>query len=206
VKRNHRRVSLAAALLLVPALASCYQGQNAGTTTQQASGSGTQAQVGEVWIAQLTLVTDEANSGDATLIGSIVNRGTEADTVDVITADGQQVALTPSPVDVPGGQTAQLGEDVEASVSGMDAAAGQFVDVNVIFGASGAVDISVPVVPPVGFYEPYAPADTSDTSGGAAGEQDSTEESAETVEDGAGVEGAGSSEEPAQDVEAAPGN
>ena len=84
--RTSLRVAAAALVVaLVPALAACSTGKNASTTTQQPSGNGSSASVGPLQLRGVTIVKGDGDLGVGTIIGTIVNTGTDPDVLTGVT-------------------------------------------------------------------------------------------------------------------------
>ncbi|MFM1917896.1 MAG: hypothetical protein RJB01_1411 [Actinomycetota bacterium] len=126
--------------------------------SQQATGNGVQAQVGNIEVDGATLVTNV--EGDrATLVMRIVNSGTEADRLigaridgqvaTIISAEGETVEL------LPGASLSFAYEANERYVNAdtFTAAMSSFVPVQLAFEKSGITEMDVLTVPPLGEYE-----------------------------------------------------
>lgn len=126
--------------------------------SQQATGNGVQAQVGDMEIDGATLVTDVA--GDrATLVMRIVNSGTEADRLigaridgqvaTILSAEGEAVELLP-------GASLSFAYEADQRYVNSDsfsAAMSSFVPVQLAFEKSGIAELDVLTVPPLGEYQ-----------------------------------------------------
>jgi hypothetical protein len=155
VKRIHL---LPVGLLLVGALAGCHQGQNANTTIQGETGNGAGAEVGALQVAAARVVAGQQD-GTAALTATVLNAGAEADALEGAAIAGSAAVLLPDPIELPPGARVAIGttRDQRVQFSGLQARAGQFVDLTLQFARGGDVEVQVLIVPPVGFYEPYAP-------------------------------------------------
>ena len=160
-----RTYLLPIAVLLSGALAGCGQGMNANTTIQDETGNGIVIEAGTMTVASATVVAGDEGSGRGAISAVIVNGATEAETLDAITVDGIDAELTPSEVTIEAGESVPVSTigDVQAEFD-LDVPAGAFVDVEFVFSDSGIAAESVLVVPPVGYYEDFAPTGTTGES------------------------------------------
>ena len=159
----------AAALALVPALAACGEGVNAGTSLQGPSGNGANVNVGPLQLRAITVV--QAKTGTAaTIIGTIVNTG-DADTLlgaTITSPTGATVTLAGTAVQggqlpLPAQSSTRVGFNSEEhlDVTGLTIAPTFFATVEFSFKTAGRVSTPVMVVPPTGIYEGLAPLTTS---------------------------------------------
>lgn len=161
MKRIHL---LPAAVLVVAGLTGCHQGQNANTTVQGETGNGVLLAVGPLEVAGTRIVAGE-REGSGAMTATIVNAGADADVLESVSVDGVEGVLAPGAIEVAAGQTAAIGTPKANQVqfTGLPAAAGQWVEVTLRFAKSGDATGQVLVVPPLGFYEPFAPAEAAAT-------------------------------------------
>ena len=169
--RRTRHVIAASVLTLALAstLTGCASGFNAATGIQVASGNGANANLGSLQIRDLTIVKVDG-SPQGTLIGTIVNRGTEDDALTAVTI------VEPAATATIGGTTAVGGAlpltsisatrigyvaDAHVDISGLEAAPTQYVTVELQFQKAGTIEMDVMAVPPTGIYEGIAPLGTS---------------------------------------------
>lgn len=165
--RRTRHVVAASALTLalVSTLSGCASGFSAGTSLQKASGNGANANLGDLQIRDITIVKVDGST-DATLIGTIVNRGSEDDALTAVTL------LDPAGTATIGGSAAVAGalplttlsatrvgyaSEDHVDISGLTAAPTQYVTVELQFKRAGTVQMDVMAVPPTGIYEGIAP-------------------------------------------------
>ncbi len=164
-----KRTRLAAAVLLVaavPALAGCFNGQDATTTSQASmnSGNGVDAEQGAIHIEGATLVLGPEGSGTATLVVRIVNTGAEDDALTFATINGTQSTIVqPTSTDngtlVPGASISYGFEsDGRIDAAALDVPVSSYVPVQLGFEKAGLVELSVLTVPPTGYYEGITPA------------------------------------------------
>jgi hypothetical protein len=163
-QRHIRRLALAAVLIAgVPMLAGCWQGFGASTTMQNSmnSGNGTQEIVGSLRIENATIVRDDTGRGS--LIMAVFNQGDSADTLSVVSVDGQQLDVPP--VTIEPGAFATFGYGAEGQpaenpllVDALQTPAGAYASVSLTFSTNGVTDFTSLVVPDVGYYAGYVPA------------------------------------------------
>ncbi|CAB4851066.1 unannotated protein [freshwater metagenome] len=180
--RNTRRISvrtatavLALTFALMPALSGCAIGFDAATGQQKDSGNGTTADIGALQIRDLTIVMGPSGSNSATLIGTMVNTGTDADALTGVTIVSQadaKVAFTgPGVVDgaltlpaasaaKPAASSTRFGynSDTHIDITGLNVSPSAFVQVQLTFTVAGQpTPLSVMTVLPIGIYEGIAP-------------------------------------------------
>lgn len=153
-----RLIGLFAALLALPALASCA------VESLDPSGNGTQVIQEGIRIENATIVGGDEGSGKAAFLGTIFNTSDADEQIVSITADGQEASLKPASVDIEAADNVmiQTGKDTTADFSGLTANEGTYVEVTVKFKNAGEAKFQSLVVPPVGFYADAAPAGTSE--------------------------------------------
>jgi hypothetical protein len=98
---NVRHVAAAAgAVLLMPSMAGCWSGYDAGTSVQanQAVGNGVNLTAGEVEVRGATWVRNVDSPGEATLVATFVNNAEEPDRLVKVEID------PPSPMGITGGE------------------------------------------------------------------------------------------------------
>jgi copper(I)-binding protein len=162
VRRSH--VAAAAVLLAAaPLLAGCGSGVNAYTQQQQASGNGQYKTVGDLHLANVTLVRGPVDSKSLVVLATITNVGTDSDALlgasisepaSTATVPGNRLALPPvssTPLGWP--ETA-----AKVTFATIDVPASAFVPLTLKFEKAGAVTLEVLVVPPVGQYAGVQPA------------------------------------------------
>ncbi|MFC3687143.1 hypothetical protein [Aquipuribacter hungaricus] len=183
-----------------------------------APADGLQAELGEVLVRNM-LVVSEGEGEPGLLVGALVNRGQEDVTVSL------EVGETSVEVDVPVGVSVALGTEQDRPDGEIGSIASEVVEIDEVEPASGgnleltvtapagSAVLQVPVLPPTGAYDGYAPGDTSDGDGSeqdaAVDEQEESEE-----QEGSGAEPSGEptdgssaepSGEPSGESSAAPG-
>jgi hypothetical protein len=168
VKR--RLVALGLAAVMVPGLSGCWSGNNAATTTQSASGDGTQVTAADISIDSATLVAGDPKSGKAAFLGTVFNPTLVEDEVTSITAGGVTAKMSPDPIVVPpqkavaiqsGKASAATEAAASAEFATLDAPAGTYVDVVMTFKTAGEQTFPALIVPPSGFYASAAPEGTT---------------------------------------------
>jgi hypothetical protein len=162
---RHVVAASALTLALVSTLSGCASGFNAGTTLQQASGNGANANLGDLQIRDITIVKVDGTTS-ATLIGTIVNRGGEDDALtSVILVEPTGAAAIGGTAAVGGAlplptlSATPIGYNAtdHVDISGLTAAPTQYVTVELRFLRAGTVRMDVMAVPPTGIYEGIAP-------------------------------------------------
>jgi len=182
VPRNARRISvrtattaLALTLALMPALSGCAIGFDAATGQQKASGNGATADIGALQIRDLTIVMGPSGSTSATLIGTIINTGADADALTGVTiispADAKVTIAGAGVVDgalaLPAGSRANpsasstrfgYNSETHVDVTGLTVSPSAFVQVQLTFKVAGQPKpLTVMTVLPIGIYEGIAP-------------------------------------------------
>ena len=173
--RTTRRTLAAAALLLtLPLLAACSTAD--ATTSQGPSGNGASASVGPLPLRAITIVKAGAGVTLGTVIGTIVNTGTDADTltsVQVTDPTGSTTTISGASGQIPIpalgrvqiGQTTQIGQaainvDTPAQqilIKGLNIAPTAFAQVVFTFQKAGQVTVPTMAVPPTGIYAGFGP-------------------------------------------------
>ena len=165
-----RRTAAVLALAVVPLLSACSIGVNASTSVQGPSGNGASATVGTIQLRGITIVTGAAPSTSATIIGTIVNTGTEDDVltgITILAPTGATAVITgPS---VTGGQiplpaarptsAVSLGfnSDYNVDISGLTIDPTAYAQVQFTFQNAGTVVVPTMAVPPSGIYTGLGP-------------------------------------------------
>jgi hypothetical protein len=164
-----RRTGAVLALALVPALSACSIGVNAGTTSQGPSGNGANANStsGTINLRGVTIVTGPAGSTNANLLATVVNAGTEDDTLTgvTITAPGGATTtitgsgITGGQLPLPSQSSSRVGfnstENIE--IAGLTIAPTAFAQVQFTFAKAGNVSVPTMAVPPTGIYTGLGP-------------------------------------------------
>lgn len=161
VKRTHAAAVLALAVLAVPALTGCFNGQRATTYTQASmnAGNGVEARVGPIHVENATLVRGPEGSASATLTARIVNESARADRLVYATVNGAPADITGGGTDLGAGASVSFGFDSANWINAysLDVPASSYVPVELGFADAGAVSMQVLIVPPVGYYSGIAP-------------------------------------------------
>jgi hypothetical protein len=161
VKRTHAAAAAVLAVLAVPALTGCFNGQAATTTTQATmnSGNGVEATQGAINIEAATLVLGPEGSSTATLTTRIVNAGLEPDALTYVSINGIPAYVTEGAGELLPGASISFGYESDAWINSydLDATAATYVPVEMGFEKAGLVKMSLLAVPPVGYYEGIAP-------------------------------------------------
>jgi hypothetical protein len=167
VKRSHVAALVTLALVASPALAGCFNGPRATTTTQATmnTGNGVEARQGSIDIENATLVLGPEGSTSATLLMRLVNTGPEADALTYITINGVQVQISEpgvvgdSGADIGPGESISFGFDSERWINTyeLDVEPSSWVPIELGFQNAGLAQLSVLTVPATGFYAGIAP-------------------------------------------------
>lgn len=154
--------ALAATSLLLTA---CFNGQTATTTLQSEdlTGDGVQAQVGNIRAENLLLVQGPEGSSSVTLATRIINGDPEADRLLGVQIGGLPAFVTGETVELLPGDSVGFGYESDLWINSYDftAAESTYVPVALQFERAGIARVDVLVVPPVGYYagiEPVPPA------------------------------------------------
>lgn len=149
-------IGLSAALLL----SGCYQGVDSTVNHQPPTGNGAHAAAQgnpKLQVQNATLIIAPGTPGPGKLIFSLVNQGTEDDTLQQITTDpGSSVALPNGGIPVSGMGLVTVGADTQpqVTVTGINTTPSSFVNVTFSFAKGGQVKAQVLTVPPTGYYAP----------------------------------------------------
>ena len=132
-------------------------------TTQQSedlTGNGVQAQVGNIRAENLVLVLGPEGSSSATLTTRIVNGNQdEADRLLGVQIDGIPAYITGDIVEFNAGDSISFGFESDQWINAYQftGASSTYVPVALQFERSGIARVDVLVVPPLGYYEGIAP-------------------------------------------------
>lgn len=143
----------AAALLAVLATTGCSYTSPFQTDETMSLGDGVPVDVGDLEMRNLVVVSGE-EGGEGTLTGTVVNTGTEDVQLRVALAEGGE----PVTADIPPGEVVRLGQGEDAvTLAQVPAPPGAMTDMTVATGASDVTPVLVPVLPPIGYLEEFAP-------------------------------------------------
>ena len=166
VKRIHAALATCLIVLCAPALTGCFNGQKATTSVQATmnSGNGVDATAGPIHIEAATLVLGPEGSGTATLTTRLVNTGAEPDALTYATINTHSAYVTDGAGDLAPGGAISFGFMSDAWINAYDftGTAATYVPIQLGFEKAGLVDMSVLVVPPVGYYEGIVPTPATD--------------------------------------------
>lgn len=192
--------SVALALMLAGCGQSVTANSTANTTAQRETGNGITMVAGAIEVESVTIVAGDDGSGRGAVSAVVVNGSDQVELLVSITVAGVEATLTPAEVPIAPGTAVPIASNgvVRAEVD-LDVEAGDFVEVAFAFSDSGIASDQVLIVPPIGYYEDFAPAGTR---GGAAADEASAREQDEepATEESAGENAA--TEEPAAEEEA----
>ncbi len=157
--RPRRLVTILAAAGAAVALAGC--GTNTNALTQQwydptdGTNNSVQATLDGLAIRAILVVSDGT---DATVVGTFVNDGAEADEVTGIVVDGQTATIT-GDLEIAPGTAVRLGPpgQARAQVNGADLEPGVVTTVEITFGSAPQADLEAIVRAPEGYLDDSGP-------------------------------------------------
>lgn len=161
--RHRLRAVLGAAVLGTTLLGGCAVFSPVQTDYAYQAADGVNATFGDLDVRGLAVIAD-AKDAPGALIGQLVN--TSDEDIDVsVSSEGSE----PTQMTVPRHGTVSFGEEGEAvSLSSVGAAPGEVLEVQVATSATGQNVVTVPVLPPLGYYEGVTPAPASSASPSAS--------------------------------------
>jgi copper(I)-binding protein len=173
VNRALRAATIGVLLLSPVVLSACSAGQVTQTATQERDKTGAQAQVGDISLRQVQLLSPRGGSyeqgDDADLQVAIVNGGSEADTLVSVEGEGFGSAEIEGPsassspgtgsssssstdeIEIPAGDAVHVGEDdytITLTDLDEDLTTGQYLEVTFTFENAGEVTLPVTVATP----------------------------------------------------------
>lgn len=161
--RHRLRAALAAAALGSTLLGGCAVFSPVQTDYVYQPADGINASFGDLDLRGVLVVAD-AEGGPGSVVGQLVNNGTESVDVSIGTADGP----APEPVTVEPGSSLSLGEDSSVTLASVPAAPGAVVPLQVSTPATGVNVVGVPVLPALDYYEDSKPSTAPSGSAPAA--------------------------------------
>lgn len=161
--RHRLRAALAAAALGSTLLGGCAVFSPVQTDYVYQPADGINASFGDLDLRGVLVVAD-AEGGPGSVVGQLVNNGTEAVDVSIGTADGP----APEPVTVEPGSSLSLGEDSSVTLASVPAAPGSVVPLQVSTPGTGVNVVGVPVLPALDYYEDSKPSTAPSGSAPAA--------------------------------------
>lgn len=204
MKRALRAAIVGVALFSPVALSACSAGQVAQTATQERDQTGSMAQVGDLVLRQVQLVNPRGGSydagDDAELRLTVVNTGTEADTLLSVegegfrsaeisgsttgaTSGGTSAGTSSDEIELPPGQTVFVGPrdpadparsgDVTVALTGLDESltVGQYVRLVLSFENAGEVTVMATVATPDSEVDRAEGFDFHEEEGGESGDE-----------------------------------
>lgn len=168
-RTRHLVAASVLSVAMVTSLTACSSGFYAATGLQGASGNGANTNLGDLQIRDITIVKVDG-SPQGTIIGTIVNRGSEADALTGVrlvgtpgTATIGGTAAVGGALPLPQSSSTRIGYNAEdhVDITGLEATPTQYVQVELQFQRAGTVRMDVMAVPPTGIYEGIAPLGTS---------------------------------------------
>ncbi|MEN9740086.1 MAG: hypothetical protein RLZ72_352 [Actinomycetota bacterium] len=146
--------AVASALLL--GTAGCGVFTPTATLKHYDASDGVSANIGQLSVRNLLVVTN--GSGDAALVGSIVNHGSSLEFLSVEVRGATTVSTETGAY--PGNTKMGIADDNPVVLFGAGVVAGQYVDVYLQYGSNEGQLVSVPVLDGTDpLYAPYVPAD-----------------------------------------------
>lgn len=170
--RSRGSATLVAGLLVLP-LAGCYQGAGMTISDQAPTGNGTYLTVSDtLQIQNLVVVAGADPSKSAAIVLTVLNTDDVAEGITEVQVSGAAAQVSPSPIAVPAGGKAEIGGTSANQVQAakLTTPTGSYASVVLKFQRGGVVSTKALVVPPTGFYEPYAAKSTTSPSDSATPE------------------------------------
>jgi hypothetical protein len=159
-RRIRKSAVVVVTLLAATSLAACQAGREAQTSQDYDPADGRNVNIPEgatdrPYIAVRNAVVVAAED-EASLVVTLVNQSDEAEVLESATLDEAEVTLSGGPVELEPNQSVSIGyEDFEtATVSGFEAAPGDWVDLTLRFATVGDAELQVLVVP---YGDEYVP-------------------------------------------------
>lgn len=157
-KTRRRAAAVAAAAILVPTLAGCWQGFDAQTSVQanQAVGNGTNLSTGDIEVRGATWVRNTLNPQEATLVATFIANGDAADRlVKVEVQPPAATGITGGAIEVPTAGSVRTGywSPNFINVFDLQAFPSTFVPTTFTFERAGTVTGDVLVMPNTGQYQ-----------------------------------------------------
>lgn len=141
---------IALAMALAAGTAGCTVNSPFQTAETMSLADGVPVDVESAQVRNLALISGEAGS-DATVIGAVENVSGEELTLTVAIPGGSKAEAK-----VPAHATVHLSDDDKVTLTKVEAAPGDMIDVEVSDGTD-STPVSIPVLDPTGYYEDYAP-------------------------------------------------
>jgi hypothetical protein len=146
---------------LTAGLTGCGAGRDAGTSTQQASGSGTNVSYNGIDLRQILLVAGPDGTSSAVMIGTIVNTGSDdvLQAVTILNPPGSTsyiggTSTVNGTIPLPTESSTRIGFNSEDHVDfhNISVPATSYVDMELRFANAGVIPAHVMVVPAVGSF------------------------------------------------------
>ncbi len=157
-----RRVAaIAMVATLTVGLTGCGAGWDAGTSTQQASGSGTNVTYNGIDLRQILLVAGPDGTSSAVMIGTIVNTGSDdvLEAVTILNPPGSTSYIAGTntvngTIPLPAKSSTRIGFNSEDHVDfhNISVPATSYIDMEMRFANAGVIPVHVMVVPAVGSF------------------------------------------------------
>lgn len=182
--RRRRALAALAGLALVPLLAACGGSPYDIVQHQLPSGNGAFKLSHAIYAQNVVLVADASNSGTYSLAGTWVNNSGSDDAIIAVAADGTGVpnVIAGLPITLPAHSSTQPGVSPLATSTtgetfgtapqiilsyatpqgaGQAIQPGRYMKIRIAYRVNGVIDMNVLVVPPIGYYAPFAPGASS---------------------------------------------
>lgn len=154
--RFRRGLAFVLAAAMLPVLSACAASFGAATQDPYAPADGVQANSGSLQLRNLVLVVTGANQ--ATLVGTVFNKGDEPDAIVAVSSAAKPGTLTPAAIPVPAngvavlGQETSLGEPSTVELTGTNLGPGLVTQLTIDFQRAASVSVDVLIEPRVGPY------------------------------------------------------
>lgn len=154
--RFRRGLAFALAAAMLPVLSACAASFGAATQDPYAPADGVQANSGPLQLRNLVLVVTATDQ--ATLVGTVFNKGSEPDAIVSVSSGSQPGTLTPAAIPVPAngvavlGQETSLGSPSTVEVTGTNLGPGLVARLTIDFQRAASVSVDVLIEPRVGTY------------------------------------------------------
>ena len=161
MSRLRRVAAISLAVALTAGLTGCGEGFDAGTNTQQASGSGTNVTYNGIDLRQILLVAGPDGTSSAVMLGTIVNTGADdvLESVTILNPPGTSsyiagTSTVNGTIPLPSKSSTRIGFNSEDHVDfhNISVPATSYVDMELRFANAGVIPVHVMVVPATGSF------------------------------------------------------
>ena len=150
-----KKVVLAVAIASSLIVSGCATGFNAQTNIQGNSGNGRTANEGSIQIRNAVIVVDEKNPTSASLVATVINTASKADSLKSLEVD-PAITVTATELELKSNQAVSIGYNSAVAIAFNATEAtlmpGRFIDVNFIFENNKSIKMSLLVVLNNEFY------------------------------------------------------